>query len=266
MSAILLNFVRMVLCVVFGTLLIFVYKDTAYLTFNHKLLIISAFSGISTSIFVITWLISVKKSAYMLIDIFLMLGTLVPIIFGYFLFNEKIFLKQWIGLIILIGAVIIMCSYNNSIKTKLSTSAFFLLIVCGLANGLADFSQKMFVKTLSEIPVSVFNLYTYIFAAATLFVVYLMSFFNGKSAQFEENSSNKYLYIIVMSAALVLNSYFKTKAALYLDSAQLYPLNQGMSLILSTIMASVFFKEKLTAKCIWGIIIAFIGILVLNLL
>lgn len=264
MSDVLLNFARMVLCIVFGTLLIFVCKDTGYLTLNSKLLMISAFSGISTSFFVVTWLISVKKSAYMMLDVSLMLGTLVPMIFGYFLFNEKISLNQWIGFIILIGAVIIMCSYNNSIKTKLNIFSFLLLLICGFANGLTDFSQKMFVKTLPDIPVSIFNLYTYIFAAAALFVVFWVQFSNGKTAQFEENSSNKYWYIIVMSASLILNSYFKTKSALYLDSAQLYPLNQGMALILSTLMASVFFKEKMTVKCVVGIFIAFIGLLIMN--
>ncbi len=113
---------------------------------------------------------------------------------------------------------------------------------------MTDFSQKMFVKTLPNIPVSIFNLYTYIFAATTLFIVFLVPFINGKAAQFEETSSNKYVYIIIMSASLILNSYFKTKAALYLDSAQLYPLSQGMALILSTLMASVFFKEKMTVR------------------
>jgi multidrug transporter EmrE-like cation transporter len=69
-----------------------------------------------------------------------------------------------------------------------------------------------------------------------------------------------------MSVMLIANSYFKTKAATHLDSAQLYPLNQGMALILSTLMASVFFKEKLTLKCVVGIFIAFIGLIVMNVL
>lgn len=69
-----------------------------------------------------------------------------------------------------------------------------------------------------------------------------------------------------MSVALIANSYFKTKAAAYLDSAQLYPLNQGAALILSTLMASVFFKEKLTVKCVIGIFIAFIGLFIINVL
>lgn len=61
-----------------------------------------------------------------------------------------------------------------------------------------------------------------------------------------------------------MTSYFKTLAAGFLLSAQLYPLNQGATLILSTAMAAVFFGEKPNAKCIAGILCAFVGLIVMN--
>ena len=69
-----------------------------------------------------------------------------------------------------------------------------------------------------------------------------------------------------MSVCLFANSYFKTLAAGILPSAKLYPLNQGASLILSSFMSMIFFKEKMTGKCIIGIILSFIALLVINLL
>lgn len=73
-------------------------------------------------------------------------------------------------------------------------------------------------------------------------------------------------YIVVMSICLYANSFFKTKAAVYLDSVQLYPLNQGLALTLSTVMAAVLFHEKLTWKCITGLLLAFCGLIVINML
>ena len=140
-----------------------------------------------------------------------------------------------------------------------------LLIICGCANGLTDFSQNMFVRELPDVPISIFNLYTYIFAVLSLVVVY-MFISTKEKPQFDKSSFGKYTYVLIMSVALIINSYFKTKAAAYLGSAQLYPLNQGMALILSTLMASVLFKEKLTAKCVIGICIAFAGLLIMNVL
>ena len=73
-------------------------------------------------------------------------------------------------------------------------------------------------------------------------------------------------YILLMALFLFANSYFKTLAAKHLSAVLLYPLNQGFALILSALMASVFFKEKLTAKAVIGIVTAFIGLLIINLL
>lgn len=69
----------------------------------------------------------------------------------------------------------------------------------------------------------------------------------------------------VMAACLFANSFFKTLAAEHLDAILLYPLNQGAALILSTLMSSVCFRERITVKCICGIVIAFVGLLVINL-
>lgn len=264
-SAVLLNLFRMILCVVFGIVLVIGYNHISFLTPSPKVLFISSLSGISTSVFVVSWLLAVRKSAYMMLDVFLMLGTLIPMISGYFTYGESISIKQWTGFAILVIAVIIMCSYNNSIKTKITVSSFLLLLTSGCSSGITDFSQKMFVKELPDIPISVFNLYTYIFAALTLAAVFAFSLTKDKP-EFDKGSYKKYIYVLIMSVALIANSYFKTKAALDLDSAKLYPLSQGTGLILSTLMAAVFFKEKLTVKCIAGICIAFVGLLVMNVL
>ena len=74
------------------------------------------------------------------------------------------------------------------------------------------------------------------------------------------------LYIAIMAICLFANSYFKTLAATKLDSAQLYPLNQGAALIMSMGMSALFFKEKVTPKAILGIALAFVGLLVMNVL
>ena len=140
-DAIFANIIRMLLCIAIGFVLILAGGDLPKVIPNGKLLLISALSGVSTAVFVVTWLISVKKSAYMMLDIFLMLGVLIPLIASNLLFNEPIKLTQWLGIAVLLVAVVIMCSYNNTIKTKITLPSFLLLLLCGIANGVADFSQ-----------------------------------------------------------------------------------------------------------------------------
>ena len=264
-DAMVANLIRMILCIFIGAGVIFMNGDTKFMLPDAKVLAITAMSGITTSCFVVSWLLSVRKGAYMMIDVFLMLGVLVTILLGRIFFNENIESNQFVGMAVLLLSVIIMCSYNNSIKEKISITSFLLLIMCGLSNGLTDFSQKLFVKQAEGLPISVFNFYTYVFSALTLVLFYIFS--KEKHENKDDRNIKKISgYILVMAICLFVNSYFKTVAAKYLDSAILYPLNQGMALILSSIMAATLFKEKLTVKAIVGLILAFSGLLIINLL
>ncbi len=256
------NFIRMLFCILTGFALIIFQNSVELLRVDLQTLMITLLSGFSTSVFVVSWLLSVRKGAYMVVEVFLMMGVLIPIVIGKILFDEPILLKQYIGIGVLILATIIMCMYNNKQKGKITVPVFLLLCLCGTASGFADFSQKLFVRVATDIPVSVFNLYTYIFSAICL----LPALFIGKKEEGSTFSVKKIiLFILIMSVCLFANSYFKTQAAVYLDSATLYPLNQGAALILSSAMSAVCFKEKLTVTAITGLIVAFIGLIIINL-
>lgn len=268
-DAMLTNFIRMVMCIIIGFLMLVFSGTVSLLAVDVSVLLITLLSGVTTSVFVVAWLICVRRGAYMMLDVFLMLGVMVPLLLSSAMFDEKIKLTQWIGLAILFVAVLIMCSYNNQIKEKMSIASIALLVLCGVANGLTDFSQKLFVKTVPNGSAAVFNFYTYVFSAAVLLVFYLLARAKGQKGQKGEELAvikSVGLYVCVMSLCLFLNSYFKTLAAGILPSALLYPLSQGASLILSSFMSAFLFKERLTAKCITGIVVSFVGLLIINLL
>ena len=120
---------------------------------------------------------------------------------------------------------------------------------------------------MQGVPASVFNLYTYIFAAIVLFAFYMLY----KADSSSEGSTRRYLpimyvYILIMAVCLFGNSFFKTLAATKLDAVALYPLHQGGSMMLGTAMSAFFFKEKVTPKSITGTAITFFGLLIINLL
>lgn len=267
-DALFTNFIRMIFCIIIGFGMLCVQGGISQLMVSPGILLTTILSGVTTSVFVVAWLISVRRGAYMMLDVFLMLGVMVPLLLSSFMFDEKIKLNQWIGLGILLTAVFIMCSYNNQIKEKMSISSLFLLILCGVANGLADFSQKMFVRTAETASVAVFNFYTYVFSALVLLLFYIAAKVSDKSGSRSERDVMRRVggYVLVMSICLFANSLFKTMAAKTLSSATLYPLNQGLSLILSSFMSMFLFREKLTLRCIVGIILSFVGLLVINLL
>lgn len=269
-GAALINFLRMAFCIVIGACLMLAGGVVPFAKIDGVMILISALSGISTAIFVISWLISVRSGAYVMLDVFLMLGVGVTVSCCRLFLNEEIRINQIIGFIILVIAAYVMCSYDISLNGKMSAGKVALLILCGVANGLTDFSQKLFVYKVEGGNTAEFNFYTYIFASIALLAVFAFVQMREKHRKKEQSESvplSKIIpFVAVMAVCLFLNSYFKTLAAASLDSAILYPLNQCAALILSLLMAAIFFKEKITVRCVVGICMAFAALLIINLL
>lgn len=268
-DAMLINTVRMVLCIFIGAIIFLLGSNINNIQFDYKTLLPAAMCGICTGLFAVSWILSVRRGAYMLVEVFLLCGTIIPIIMCNVFFDESIKIIHWIGIALLIVAAYIMCTYNKSLNKSISIKEILLLLLCAFSNGIADFSQKMFVKIVENENIAFFNLITYIFSAIFLLIVYLIFRYKDK----KESNLNKpinivkpiIIYVVVMAICLFLNSYFKTTAAKYLNAAQLYPINYGGSLILSMLMSTIIFKEKLNLKCIIGVLLSFVALILINL-
>lgn len=269
-DSMLINVLRMLICIFIGFALMLFQRELPQLRADGLMLLITALSGIASAAFVVSWLLSVKSGAYMMVEVFLLLGVVVPIVLCRLLFAEEIRVWQIAGIILLLISVFIMCTYNATVKGKMKLSSLLLLLLCGLSNGLADFSQKWFVKTHEGGSIAAFNLYTYAFASIVLLLAYLAFRKTDRNAGSDLRPARSilgpiWIYVLIMAVCLFANSFFKTKAALHLDAAQLYPLNQGASVVLSLLMSSIVFKEKINAKCLLGIALSFVALLMINL-
>lgn len=264
-NAIAANLLRMGLCILIGFCVVVFGGDLGGMIPSGKALAIYALSGISTSVFVVTWLVAVRTSAYVLMNVFLMLGVIVPMSLGSFCYGEAIHWNHWVGLLVLLAATLLLCSYNNGIKQKLTVKGFLVLLVSGVANGVTSFSQKMLKYEVPGGSAAVFNFYTYVFSAVSLAMVLLLCQRSAEEKKEPSPIPGVFGYIVVMAISLFLNSFFLTKAN-SIPSAILYPLERGISMILSGLMAAFLFKEKMTVKAVSGLVLAFIGLLIINML
>lgn len=266
-SAAFSNAIRMVLCIVIGFFFVMFDGGIGSLAVNGRVMLISLLAGVGTSLFVITWLLAVRRGAYMLVDIFLTVGVVIPMVLSAIFYNEKIGLFEVIGFLLLTTAAVILCGYSSSVKSKLRVGDILLLSLSGIANGLVSFSQKMFTNSGSNTPASTYNFYIYVFSAVVLILFFAFSKGNEKEKiNYKELLGKVFFFVLIMAICLFANSYFNTLAANYLDAAQLYPLTQGAGLVLSTVMSAVFFGEKIRPRLIVGVVIAFAGLLTINLL
>ena len=260
------NFLRMLICILIGFALTIIDGGFNELKIPPIVLMASIIAGVSTAVFVITWLFAVRRGAYMMVDVFLLLGVILPIVLSNFFYGEEIKLSDIIGCVLLLIATFVLCSYNNEVKHKIRPLDLLILILVGCANGMVGFSQKMFIYNSTSSSASAFNFYTYVFSAMILGIFFVISKSKEKNTIKEKLPSKLYIYILIRSICLFAVSYFNTLAAKELSATQLYPISQGSAIILSTLMSATFFGEKIRPKLIVGLIFAFAGLLVINLL
>lgn len=255
---------RMLICTVIGLLIALTGSGFGALHIHSSDLLSIVLSGVSLTVSVVTPLLALKGGACLTLDVFLMLGVIIPLIGGKILFNETILPKQWLGFCILIIAAITLCSYSSKVKTKVTPSFLITVLLIGIASGVNDLSQKLFIMNKSGTSAATFNMYSYLISFVIL--VFLCGIFRNKYSNNTPTLIDKkvFIYIALMALTLFLGSFFQTSAAAYLPSAKLFPMTKAAGLICTTIMAAVFFNEKINLKCIVGIILAFTGIMIIN--
>ena len=264
-DTLLICFFRMLMCIGTSAIILAVTGGFFGLEITPKLIGYAAFSGISTAILVAAWLFAANSSGYMMLEVFQMLGVGVTILMSFVIYKEEITVRDVIGFCVLVFAAYLMHA-GTKVKPTLKTLA--VVILCGLANGMTDFSQKAFIYSGLETTTAQFQLCSYVFAAVTLIVLYT-AMTAGKKTE-EKNGATAILkktwyFVLIMAVCLYANSYFKTEAANYLSAAKLYTLSQGGTMAIGTLMSAFLFKEKLTLKSGISIAITFIGLLIINL-
>lgn len=261
-QSVFVNIIRMIICcAISAVVLAFDLTKSAFIL-DAEAIIYGVLAGISMSVFMVTWLLAVRHGAFMLISVAQMFGVVITLLCNFVIFRETILPRQFIAVGILILAVLIMASYSATIKGKLSGSAILLLVLCGTSSGIYDFSLKLFTH-FSSGSISTLNLITYLISAIGLLLLFAIP---SETDRFDTKKMFKQTLwaIIIMSVCLFVNSYFKAMANNYLPAAQIYPIYQAGGLILSALMSSLFFKEKITLRCVSGLILAFVSILLLK--
>ena len=259
------NFLRMLCCVATSLVLLALGGQLGLLRVDAGFLLTALLAGIANAGLVVFWLAAVRGNAYILVDVCGMVGVIVPLLLCRVFFDERIRLIQWIGYALLCTAVWVMCAYGASLKgRKMSPGEYLLLIAYGLFNGMTNFAQKLFVNVCPDGSKSVFNFYTFLFAALVIGCVLI---FLSRGKEYTPCPVKKiWPFIVIMAVSLFANAYFNTAAAEILPAVQLYPLMQGGGLICSLLLAAIFFGEKITKRSVVGIVLCFSALLMINLL
>ncbi|MBQ7879820.1 MAG: EamA family transporter [Clostridia bacterium] len=262
-----INAARMLFCVAIGFLFVLFEWNFSSLRLDWKSLGVYLLSAAGMTAFCVCWMYAYKQDAYVFLNIFTMLGSVITCFLSFLVYKESIAWNEWLGMAILLCAVVIMSKYNKEMKGKITPLGLAILTIGCLGSAVTDFSQKAYMRSVGE-SAAAFNFYTYLIGFLILAVLQLAT--NAKKDGVVLSTAVKdkrhILAYFFMSLFLFLNTALKTLAAGVLGSAQIYPVLQGANLILSGLMAHFLFKERASVKSIVAMALAFCGLLIMNLL
>lgn len=186
------------------------------------------------------------------------MSVVIPIIVGIFIYKESIDFVKVIGILLALIAVYLSSAKSDSSPVKFKNLLFPLLLFVG--SGCIDAGLK-FVETTyvsdGAVPMFLATIFGCAFILGTFVVITQM--INGK---FKFHWKN-----LLGGIALGVPNYYSMEFLIKalqtkgLESSTLFTINNVSIVILTTVFALIFFKEKLIRKNLIGIGLAIISIL-----
>ncbi len=252
---------NMALSMIFaGILLLF---ETKKPVFDGQTFWYAFLCGMSVAVCMFANLMALKEGAVVLVQVFATAGILVPCVAGVFLFQEAISFVQLAGMAVLIVSAAFLMQYNSGLYGKITPKMILLLIVTLVSNGTAMLAQKLFAFYVPTGSVSLFSFLSF-GIPAVLFAAAVLPAAKAEKKKIEPPPRKALIFGAVLAVACLLVSQLSTVVSKTLPSVLVFPIVNGGGLILSTIIAALFFKEKLTGKSIIGLLLGVCALLVIN--
>jgi len=186
------------------------------------------------------------------------MSVVIPVVLGIFLYNESVDFVKVIGIILALVAVYLSSAKSDTAPVKFKNLLFPMLLFLGSGSidTLLKYTEDTYVSK-GAVPMFLST----IFGCALLFGIFfsLLQFFN-KKVKLEWKT-------LVGGIALGVPNYYSMEFLLKalqtegLESATIFTINNVSVVVLTTVFALLFFKEKLVKKNWIGIGLAIISIL-----
>ncbi|WP_188375323.1 DMT family transporter [Winogradskyella haliclonae] len=181
------------------------------------------------------------------------MSVIIPVVFGIYVYNESIGLQKTIGILLALVAV-----YLTSVKEKennVLTQSLYLPILLFFGSGIIDTSINYFAPD-DRIPLFSGLIFGWAFILGAFILIYKHVRFNKK---FKIRSIFPGITLGLVNYASI---YFLLKALRIdsLESSTLFTVNNVAIVAFSTLIGLLIFKERISNKNWFGILLALISI------
>ena len=268
--------------VVCGTVSVIIFTLLGFFI-NENLFQFSAFSLIMSitlaavsSLSVLVGILIMRYGKLSVYSTFMMLGGMIlPYLYGSIFLSETVSVWRIAGLVILIFAL--PCSVfspdgksekKEKQENKKSKIYYLLCVFIFLINGTVSIISKTHSISEFAVPATNFivyaNLWLTIINGAAYFILSRRLKNSDKQETQREIKPNKFyavLTIAIYSTFSGLGYLFQLISAEKVDAVMLFPFVTGVTIVLSTLGARIFFKEKISKPALAGIILSICGTL-----
>ncbi len=222
-------------------------------------LIMVFLNALTTTAYTLISFTLLKLGSMALYSLFLMSGGMVlPFIWGVAFLGEPIKLFNVLGLILILAGVIL----SNFNPKNFSFKVLLLCIAVFVLNGFTSITSK--VHQVETVYACVSGLEFVVLGGVMRFVlsaIVLLFVRREPTEKQEEKGSFKLSLLLIVGSVLAsgLSFFLMLVSAVAVPATVLYPFTSGGSIILSTLIARVLFKEKLNVRLILSIVLCCVG-------
>ena len=181
--------------------------------------------------------------------LFIMIGGMVlPFLYGAIFLSEQISVWKIVGLVLLITSLLLPVLKKDEKQSKSPKLLFLLGIIIFVLNGLVGIFSKTHQISENALPTLEFGFWVSVVNAVSVAIavsVYAVAN-KGKSSFIEETKKvlPKWWIIVMFAIVSQAGGIFQLVAATTIEASVLYPLVAGGTMVASTVLSGLMFKEK----------------------
>ena len=192
----------------------------------------------------------------MAVNLSMLFPSLVSVIF----YGESLTPMRTVGIILTVLSFMLTVDLKS--KERLSRPWLFFTVIAALANGGIGITQKIFGA--SEFCGEKRPFVACSYAIAFLIAAALYLFVRPREREASGATASTYVFAAGVGAILAVFQWLNTYAISIMDGSFLFPVYSGGSIILSTLVGILFFKDRLTKKQMISITLGIIAVIIMN--
>lgn len=185
---------------------------------------------------------------------------IVSSLIGPMFFAEELTLTLVLGIVCILGSMVLITDFKSD-KT-MSVRWFVLIALNGIICGFQGLFQKLLVESPYAAEKPGFTFWSFVFAAAVNLVLLLLSMKTGKKESITYKLKGFALFSIVFSGVSASILYVVNLILVEsLSTAVFFPINMCSTILLTTLVGVLIFKERMNRRQIIGFVFGIFALL-----